>query len=317
MEYYKPTLESERHHYPFLQEYVFQSGGAVEAKIFLGILARINRKIFEDAAKRGIGEVMKKLDCDGMFFVKSEVDSLVPELQAGKEVQIKIPSADAKLCVKRFGDCAGVHVVDHSGKKHDVITGFMEELAQSSGYGLYPFFHRHSITMRRWHAYGNNVIDVQKELESAAQRVPDVTWREDAGLVAAELANHYILDGKWYGGSPGVCVGEYHDIDVHMQVLFGSGNLDENWRRGATRRERAILNLEANSSENPCVRYVVSTVDENNMFKSSPDGINYVKEQRLLRQLANILYHAFDARYQAESIVQSPYEAEWRKPAAA
>ncbi len=329
MSTFGPVLEVDRHYYPFLGEYAFdRSSGILDQKVLQRLIGEYAaRHIRKNATKKGGGanEVLDSLveqitkSCDrDVIGTGSNLLAIVDKLSQGDDVGLYIGLTNVTLHLKRFGVCVGVRATDAGDNTHKDATEILEKMASLSteegGFNYFmQFVCSQSVITPRWQAYGNNNIDIAAELASAARYVPDVSWRTDAAVVAEALREDYIVTDHQYGCYGGVEVGQYHDIPVYAQILFGRKSSDRTWRKGSVTCGGTVLLFDSNSSDSPHIRYMVRTADGNNVFRNAKSEIDYEREQSCQTRLAKVLLDAFSARDLAETIKNNPHHVAWKK----
>lgn len=329
----EPVLEEKLHYYPLLLDYAFEfHEGKFDPKGLLSLVGEYTKRhIQKDLAKKGgnanevLESFIKKLTDE--YDSKSQLNAVgvllsnADKLEHGEEARFPISMTNVTLRLKRFGDCLGIRATDGRDSEHESATEIFKGMTLESPY-FRPFVYSHSITMPRWQAYGNgSSINVLAELDSAARYIPDVEWRIDATVVTDALLEDYIETSHQNGDNGrGVEVGRYHDIPVHMQILFGGKDNDRTWRKGSVSRllnNACTLEFDAltyNQSDGLRLKYFMQIADENNMFKPATPEINYRTEQQCHQYLAKTLLDAFSARDLAETIARNSHWVKWREP---
>lgn len=326
------VFEEKSHYWPFIVDYAFDDRDDTFCMERLQHLVSdfLARHIRKEAEKKPTAEVLESLikmigvGCSGkdIFGTGSNFSAVVDRLRQGDNVDLAIGLANVRLNLNRFGSCVGIRALDDRGNLHVNATEIFERMASlcaedgGSNY-LGRFVRSRSVIAPRWQAYKGNTICVASELASVARYVPDVQWRVDAEAVVDALCKDYIATDRQYGDVDlcGVEVGQYHEIPVYAQILFGGKDSSTVWRRGSVSREGVVLKFDSNSGDHPSVRYFVRVGGENNMFKKATPGIDYMQEQECHGWLSDILKNALSARHLAETIASNPSWVKWKEKA--
>lgn len=195
---------------------------------------------------------------------------------------------NARIQLRRFGDCIGIRVVNDRDEPHEKLAGILSRLAEDGRHFVRHFNQRYGFMLTPdLKGTGNSAyaLDVQAELAVMNRYLPDIRWsggKKLAALLGADFTGHERA---------GVKVGTYGDAEVFARITYERETNDSDWRLGKVRSTTATeLVFGAGAGDKPQIEYFIQAVEPDRSFDPARGDIDYPREQGLMHDLARMLY---------------------------